>query len=246
MPRCLVTAGPTREPIDDVRDWGNIFTGKSGFAIAKALAEVAEVDLLTSNAAHAREANAGNFPNPIHAECFSSHASLKDQLAVHMAALSYDAVFMVAAVSDYTPTRVYSIVSREPAPSGSADPSSPSRETWVVQDAQAGKVKSSHEEIAVLGKRTEKLVDLFRTKWNHRGLLVKFKLEVGISADELILIGHASRRASRADYLVANTLNMVDEFRGGAYLISDTGAELIPRTELAGRMRDLLRDYLKG
>jgi hypothetical protein len=39
---------------------------------------------------------------------------------------------------------------------------------------------------------------------------------------------------------------MVDEFRGGAYLISDTGAELIPRTELAGRMRDLLRDYLKG
>ena len=26
----LVTAGPTREKIDQVRDWGNIFTGQTG------------------------------------------------------------------------------------------------------------------------------------------------------------------------------------------------------------------------
>ena len=55
------------------------------------------------------------------------------------------------------------------------------REQWVVRDVQAGKVKSTHPQIAVLGEQTEKLVDLFRTEWAHKGLLVKFKLEVGIA-----------------------------------------------------------------
>ena len=39
--RVLITAGNTRERIDDVRDWGNIFSGNTGFGIAKALAQVA-------------------------------------------------------------------------------------------------------------------------------------------------------------------------------------------------------------
>src|SRR3954468_25041564 len=47
--RFLVTAGNTRERIDRVRDWGNIFTGNTGYRIARALSEVGDVDLLTSN-----------------------------------------------------------------------------------------------------------------------------------------------------------------------------------------------------
>src|SRR5436190_14632165 len=50
--RFLVTAGNTRENIDRVRDWGNIFTGNTGYAIAGALAKLGDVDLLTSNRAH--------------------------------------------------------------------------------------------------------------------------------------------------------------------------------------------------
>ena len=90
--------------------------------------------------------------------------------------------------------------------------------------------------MAVLGRRTEKLVDLFRTAWGHRGLLVKFKLEVGIGRDELIRIGDASRRASGADYLVANTLEMVTGDGAGAFLIGDAGHAWVPRGELPGRM----------
>ena len=42
--------------IDRVRDWGNIFTGNSGYEIAKALAEAGgDVDLLTSNRSHLAE-----------------------------------------------------------------------------------------------------------------------------------------------------------------------------------------------
>jgi hypothetical protein len=65
---------------------------------------------------------------------------------------------------------------------------------------------------------------------------VKFKLEVGIAKDELIRIGQASRVASGADYLVANTLEMVVGPSAGAFLLSDGGEEWVPRDELPARL----------
>jgi phosphopantothenate---cysteine ligase (CTP) len=226
--RVLVTAGNTRERIDDVRDWGNIFTGNTGFSIAREIATIAQVDLLTSNRQHLEEA--GRIAN-VCASDFTTHAELRAALGALMTRQKYDAVFMTAAVADYAPQRVYVVLERR------ADGD---REVWIVKDVQAGKVKSTHSEIAILGKQTEKLVDLFRTEWKHQGLLVKFKLEVGISRDELIRIGQSSRKASGADYLVANTLDMVSGDRAGAFLLSDAGEEWVPRSELAPRMRQLL------
>src|SRR5215211_1824085 len=162
MPRFLVTAGNTREKIDRVRDWGNIFTGTTGLRIARALADFGEVDLLTSNRAHLAEL--ANAPR-IAASPFTDHAELRGALAAQMARHTYDAVFMTAAVADYRPVRTYEVVQRETVASPDG------MERWVVRDVQAGKVKSNHAAIAVLGERTEKLVDLFRTEWNHRGLL---------------------------------------------------------------------------
>ena len=111
---------------------------------------------------------------------------------------------------------------------------------WIVKDVHAGKVKSAHREVAILGEQTEKLVDLFRTEWKHSGLLVKFKLEVGVSKDDLIRIGQSSRRSSGADYLVANTLGMVSGEQAGAYLLSDAGDEWVPRNDLPARLKRLL------
>jgi hypothetical protein len=110
-----------------------------------------------------------------------------------------------------------------------------------VQDVQAGKVKSTHKKIAILGEPTEKLVDLFRSAWRYRGVLVKFKLEVGLSPRELIAVGSSSRIASGADYLVANTLDMVHGAEAGAYLLSDQPPEWIPRGKLAERLVSLVR-----
>jgi len=226
MRRFLVTAGNTRERIDDVRDWGNIFTGNTGFEIAKALAAAGEVDLLTSNREHLASAAAAT----IRASGFVTHEELKGAIATLLARGAYDAVFMTAAVTDYKPQRVYEVVERH------ADPVNPGTETWRVRDAQAGKVKSTFAEMAVLGRRTEKLVDLFRTEWKHRGLLVKFKLEVGISREELLRVGEASRRASGANYLVANTLDMVQGPDSGAFLLGDAGHEWVARANLPQRM----------
>jgi hypothetical protein len=147
---------------------------------------------------------------------------------------------MTAAVADYRPVKTYAIVNRETAewPDG--------MERWTVRDVQADKVKSDHELIAVLGERTEKLIDLFRTEWNHRGLLVKFKLEVGIPPEELVRVGQASRRASGAEYLVANTLDMIEGPSAGAFLLSDAGEEWVARDELASRLVRAVRAAAKA
>src|SRR5688500_6366358 len=131
--RFLVTAGNTRERIDRVRDWGNIFTGNTGLAIARALAEVGEVDLVTSNRGHLAEIAAGN--GRIAGTAITSHAELKGALAALMSRGAYDAVVMTAAVADYAPAGVFEIVERRQ--SGTTG-----EETWVVRDAQAPKVLS--------------------------------------------------------------------------------------------------------
>lgn len=236
--RCLVTAGNTRERIDQVRDWGNIFTGNTGLSIAKSLSHVADVDLLTSNRHHIAvlEATRAQFPHPIHASPFTTHQELVGALSALLARTTYDAIFMTAAVSDYKPAATYAVLSRMPA--GTAG-----QEQWTVQDVSAGKVKSTHNAIAVLGQPTEKIIDLFRPRWHHRGLLVKFKLEVGLPKDELLKVAEASRRHSQADYLVANTLDMVEGPTAGAYLLSDHASpEWVPRDLLASRLRDLVKN----
>src|SRR5688572_5776491 len=95
--RFLVTAGSTRERIDKVRDWGNIFTGNTGFAIARALAPLGNVDLLTSNREHLRmlETDA-QLRGRITGAAFATHADLKTRLSEAMASTQYSGVFMSA------------------------------------------------------------------------------------------------------------------------------------------------------
>jgi hypothetical protein len=138
-------------------------------------------------------------------------------------------------VADYKPMRVFAVLERE------TDGADEKVERWTVRDVHAGKVKSNYTAIAILGEQTEKIIDLFRTCWGYRGLLVKFKLEVGISKEELLKIADSSRRASQADYLVANTLDMVEGPGAGAFLMSDVGHEWVPRGELPARMARLVQ-----
>ena len=122
---------------------------------------------------------------------------------------------MTAAVADYAPAGVYRIVKRE-TQNAEEETQNAKRETqnakvrevWVVENVQAAKVKSTHGEIAVRGVATEKLIDLFRGAWGFKGVLIKFKLEAGIGEEELVRVAGASRVASGADLMVANTLAM--------------------------------------
>ncbi len=88
----LVTAGPTHEPIDPVRYIANRSSGKQGFAIAEALAELgARVTLV---------AGPVNLPTPAGVTRVDVETAREMAAAVE-AALPADAAVMVAAVADW-------------------------------------------------------------------------------------------------------------------------------------------------
>jgi phosphopantothenoylcysteine synthetase/decarboxylase len=230
----LITAGPTREMIDEVRDWGNIFSGQTGLDLALAFLELGDATLLTSNTTHAKDFD-GFYGKAgmLGVETFRSHADLHELLAHRMtdSAAPTDIVAMTAAVADYRPEGSFALLSRTPNADGT--------ETWITRNVSAPKVKSTHKQVAVVGTPTLKLIDQFRAPWNFRGLLIKFKLEVALSDEQLLAVASASRLASGADLMVANTLAMArpaDPTAAAAYLIDGAGAIRVARPELAARI----------
>jgi phosphopantothenoylcysteine synthetase/decarboxylase len=105
-------------------------------------------------------------------------------------------------------------------------------------DRAAGKVKSDETELWLRLVRAPKLVDSVRRDWGFRGALVKFKLEVGRSDDELLEIAERSRQQSAADLMVANTLEGAPFY---AFLGPvDGGYQRVSRRELPARLLDAL------
>ncbi len=92
--RAIVTAGPTAEPIDPVRLLTNRSSGKQGFSIAKALADLgAEVTLVAGPVA---------VPTPAGVKRVDIETA-REMLAACEAALPADIAVCVAAVSDWRP-----------------------------------------------------------------------------------------------------------------------------------------------
>jgi phosphopantothenoylcysteine synthetase/decarboxylase len=144
-----------------------------------------------------------------------------------------DVIIHCAAVSDYRAAGVY-------APQ-SGTQFHPETGRWeagggppTLADRAAGKVKSDEAELWLRLVRTPKLVDLIRAEWGFRGVLVKFKLEVGVSDDALLTIAERSRRQSAADLMVANTLEGAESW---AFLGPVAGQyERVERPNLARRL----------
>jgi phosphopantothenoylcysteine synthetase/decarboxylase len=85
---CVVTAGPTYEPLDDVRRLTNFSTGRLGSELATYLTG-------RGHATYHGERHA------LSVETFSTTANLRDRLRA-LAGRQVDAVFHAAAVSDFT------------------------------------------------------------------------------------------------------------------------------------------------
>jgi len=96
--RFLITAGPTREPIDPVRYLSNRSSGKMGYAIAEAAIEAQHQVVLISGPV--------SLDRPPGAALIS--VSTGDQMfdAVHEQIGNCDVLVMCAAVADYKPARV--------------------------------------------------------------------------------------------------------------------------------------------
>ncbi len=100
--RCIVTAGPTCEPLDNVRCLTNFSTGKLGSQLASHLASLGhDVMLLRGEAATYSQPVAGAV-----VETFFSTGDLEAAF-IRLAKTGADAVFHAAAVSDFKFGRVF-------------------------------------------------------------------------------------------------------------------------------------------
>ena len=232
--KILVTAGNTLTPIDQVRAFTkvilgdaitNIFRGRTGTEIALELASFGHnVTLVTSSPELVPSSNMRLHKLPY---------KMFDQLAAIMESEirngGYDCVIHSAAVSDYKPTgNVLTLcVEEETAsvlPNGFVLPEGYA----LAKKVPSGKkISSSYPTLLIETVQTDKLIDKIRKDWGFDGYVVKFKLQVGISDEELLAIARASRSFSSANLIVANCLEWSGE---RAYVVGEDGfAENVTR-----------------
>ena len=99
-PRILITAGPTWEPIDEVRYLGNRSSGRMGLEIALATAKAGcPTTLLRGPATRGPDSKVPNLSQERFESAEDLEVILRQQWAHH------DVLIMAAAVADFRPTR---------------------------------------------------------------------------------------------------------------------------------------------
>jgi phosphopantothenoylcysteine synthetase/decarboxylase len=218
----LFTAGNTQAPIDRVRCITNIFTGRTGAAIAMRAVQLGHtVTLLTS---HPETIDESAEPRPVVIP-YRTFDDLRDLMRKHLAGNRFEALIHCAAVSDFLVEAVHHTPDGPPID-------------------LSGKLKSDAPELWLRLVRAPKLIDAVRSEWRFRGVLVKFKLEVGIGDERLIEVAERSRQQSVADLMVANTLDGAAEWSLLGPI--DGGYKRVARHFLADRLLDAIADLLKG
>ncbi len=216
----LVTAGNTQTPVDNVRCITNIFTGRTGGLIAGCAFDRGHaITLLTShpdvlNAIPGTRAR--NAPE-WRVRPYRTFDDLEAAMSEEVLRGNYHAVIHAAAVSDYRVDGAFTFRDGQ------------------FENVSAGKVKSSHPELWLKLTPTPKLVDKIRSEWGFAGVLVKFKLEVGLTEAELLVVAEKARLHSGADLMSANTL---EGYREWAIVGGASGYRRVTRTELPNYLLD--------
>ncbi len=221
----LVTAGNTQTPIDRVRCITNTFSGRTGAKIAaRAFDRGHSVTFITSHpeVLDTIESHRPRATPEWRLRTFRTFEDLESAMLEEIPGGKFEVVIHAAAVSDYHVGGVFTLSEGE------------------FRDVNAGKVKSSYPELWLKLLPTPKLVDRVRTDWQFSGVLVKFKLEVGLSEEALLAVAETARIHSAADLMVANTLEGMHDW---ALLGPEqAGYRRVTRAELA----DALLDRIEG
>jgi phosphopantothenoylcysteine synthetase/decarboxylase len=234
----LITAGNTQAPIDRVRCVTNIFSGRTGAAIARTAwgrghtvtFATSHPDTLLEYGIHHR--NPGERLTVLPYKTFDDLTMI---LQTQLRTTAFDAVCHAAAVSDFLTAGVFTPEPRTFFNARTGEWEGRDGAHPKLSESKAGKIRSTEPEVWVRLVRAPKLVDRIRHPWGFGGILVKFKLEVGVGEGELLQIAEASRKNSAADLMVANTL---DGAKHWAYLgpRPDGMYDRVPRRELPDRL----------
>ena len=179
--RCIVTAGPTAEPLDRVRRLTNFSTGRLGSELVNFLSERGhEVTLLIGQQATWRGERRTDL-----IETFTTTADLRQRLRA-LAKLPVDAVFHAAAVSDFAFGRAWR---RTP--------------TGELSEIAAGKISSRLGVVLAELVPTPKIISELRG-WFHKARLVGWKYEVDGVRSGVIQLAERQIAECLTDACVAN------------------------------------------
>ncbi|HTD87538.1 MAG TPA: phosphopantothenoylcysteine decarboxylase [Candidatus Binatia bacterium] len=177
--KCIVTAGPTYEPLDEVRRLTNFSTGRLGTELAEFLvARGHEVTLLRGEQS--------TWTQPVKARVlpFTTTANLHEQLKA--AGKGVDAVFHAAAVSDFAFGRIW-----QRAPGGE------------LTSIKGRKVSSRLENLFAELVPTPKIITELRD-WFPEAFLVGWKFESGGDGDSAVADGRKQIADCRTNACVVN------------------------------------------
>jgi phosphopantothenoylcysteine decarboxylase/phosphopantothenate--cysteine ligase len=211
---CIVTAGPTYEPIDQVRRLTNHSTGQLGTGLAKRLADDGhKVTLLRGTLATHTEQPVG-----VELQLFTTSADLAEKLE---RLAKVDAIFHAAAVSDFAAGQVFRRT-----------------DEGKLEPLNQGKLGTRDGDLLLELKPTPKIIASLR-EWFAEALLLGWKYEVDGDRDSALGQGQTQIVENQTNGCVVNGPAYGNGF---GWLSNDHPAEhLADKAELFNKLAGLAK-----
>jgi len=211
---CIVTAGPTYEPIDQVRRLTNHSTGQLGTGLAKRLADDGhKVTLLRGTLATHTEQPVG-----VELQLFTTSADLAEKLE---RLAKVDAIFHAAAVSDFAAGQVFRRT-----------------DEGKLEPLNQGKLGTRDGDLLLELKPTPKIIASLR-EWFAEALLLGWKYEVDGDRDSALGQGQTQIVENQTNGCVVNGPAYGNGF---GWLSNDHPAEhLADKAELFSKLAGLAK-----
>ena len=179
---CIVTAGPTFEPLDDVRRLTNFSTGRLGTELANYLAARGHkvILLIGETATYAGERRASRV------ETFSTTTDLREKLQA-VSSKKVDAIFHAAAVSDFSFGRIFA----------------PDAANKLVEIKGAKKISTRQGKLLVELLPTAKIIAELRG-WFPKAKITGWKFEADGKRADAIAAARKQVAGSATDLCVVN------------------------------------------
>jgi Phosphopantothenoylcysteine synthetase/decarboxylase len=206
----IITAGGTSERIDDVRVISNFSSGRLGLEVARSFLESEKANVGKIYYLCDRNTNAPS-DDRVEVVRVMGVQGLLEALKRLLTEEKIDAVIHAMAVSDYT---VKQVTTLEAIRSG--------REDEPGETLREGKISSEHEDLAIVLKRTPKVIGEIK-KLQKGTVLVGFKLLTGVPKDVLIETGYRLLKTNDCSMVLANDLNEITADKHVGHLISQNG-----------------------
>lgn len=226
----LITAGGTKEKIDDVRYIANHSTGKLGAAIAEAFAKEPENKVIYI---HGTGAVIPNRDNIFPIEIFSTE-DLKKQLEKQLGKESFAAVIHSMAVSDYSVSNVFGeeefmsdFTKKIPTKEGTGELLWTKKELIAALENQFQigaikkgiKISSDFDNLVIRLGKNPKIIHMIK-EIQPEALLVGFKLLVNVSETDLINVAFNLLEKNNCDFVLANDLTTIKKEKHRGILVA--------------------------